>query len=52
MNDQNILTTFLASDDTAQARSISMQAEVSDEENATLIAAQLARTSREQMGRR
>ena len=52
VNNQNILTTFLATDDTSQARSISMQAEVSDEENATLIAAQLARTSREQIGRR
>jgi hydroxymethylbilane synthase len=52
VNDQNILTTFLATDDTAEARSISMQADVSDEENGTLIAAQLARTSRDQMGRR
>jgi len=51
VNDRHMLTTFLASGDNSDSVSIVMQADVSDESSAKLIAAQLARTSREQLSR-
>lgn len=52
VDESQMLTTFLASGDNKDARSIMMQADVSDHANAKLIAMQLARTSREQLARR
>ena len=52
VDESQMLTTFLASGDDKDARSIMMQADVSDHANAKLIAMQLARTSREQLARR
>lgn len=46
------LTTFLASGDEPRAKSVVMQADVSDRDAAKMIAAQLARMSREQLGGR